>query len=451
MKRAFFYLTFFLISQQMLFAQEEKQMELSLENCIKMAVEKNINTQTARIEQEKSEYKISENRAALLPKINASANFQGYFKLPTTLLPGEIIGQPGTKLPVEMGTAFNTNVAATLNMVLYNQTAITALQLSKKLADLSKLSVEKASEQLAFEVAKLYYLTITTSKQKNIIEGNITRTKQLLDITKILVDNGMVKQVDYDRVYINIENLYTHLSSTETAYEQQINMIKYMLDISLSDTIILTEEAEASLISEQPTPMSDFSDHIDIRMLEQQKEVNLMNQKVINNGYLPSLSLTGQLACQGMRDEFKNYFNNSPESKWYGSSYLGATLSFPIFDGLEKQAKSRQARLDYQKTEILLEDTKEQFMVNYLNAMNNYQNNKSNVDRQKKNIELAIKVYEETALKYKEGLTSMSNLLQDEMSLSSAQASYLTALYNFKEAELKLMSLNGEIKNFFNE
>jgi outer membrane protein TolC len=54
-------------------------------------------------------------------------------------------------------------------------------------------------------------------------------------------------------------------------------------------------------------------------------------------------------------------------------------------------------------------------------------------------------VYNETALKYREGLATMSNLLQDEMSLNAAQANYLTALYNYKEAELKIMSLNGQI------
>ena len=66
------------------------------------------------------------------------------------------------------------------------------------------------------------------------------------------------------------------------------------------------------------------------------------------------------------------------------------------------------------------------------------------------NITLAEKVYGETALKYREGMASMSDLLQDEMSLGSAQANYITAWYNYREAELKIMSLNGEIKKLYN-
>jgi outer membrane protein TolC len=87
--------------------------------------------------------------------------------------------------------------------------------------------------------------------------------------------------------------------------------------------------------------------------------------------------------------------------------------------------------------------------MNYKNALNNYMNNKDIVRRQKMNLDLAEKVYKETTLKYHEGLATMSSLLQDEMSLSSAQGAYLTALYNFKEAELKIMSINGDIRKLF--
>ena len=433
----------------LVFAQENNAISLSLQQCVQIAVDENINVKTARIDREKSQHKKAEAISAIVPKINAGANFQDNVTLPTTLLPGEIIGQPGTSVPVQMGTQFNTSANATLSWVLYNQTAITAIQLARKVTELNNLGIEKTSEELAAEVAKLYFLTITTSQQGSLVEKNITRTKRIQDITKVLVDNGMAKQVDYDRISINLENLYTQLSNVEAGLEQQHNMIKYMLNIPLDENIVLTDTSEVLLLQNLPEITSDFSNHIDIRLLESQKEINRMNQKMINSGYMPSLMFTGQYAYQGMRKEFQNYFNDSPENKWFASSYIGLSLSIPIFDGGEKRSKSRQAKLDYRKTEILLSDKKEKFTADYQNAVNNYKNNQANVQRQKQNIALAERVYDETALKYREGLSTMSNLLQDEMSLSSAQANYLTALYNYKEAEIKIMSLNGDIRNLY--
>jgi outer membrane protein TolC len=448
MKRKILSTVLILVSGHLLFAQEDAAISLSLRQCVQIAVEENINMKTVRMDAEKNQYKKAEAISAVIPKISGSANFQDNLSLPTTMLPAEfgaLVGTPGVTVPVKMGSNFSTSAAVTLNWTLYNQTAITALQLSKKVTELGNLNIEKASEELTAEVAKLYFLTVTTSQQKTLVEENITRSKRLQDITKLLVDNGMGKQVDYDRVNVNLENLYTQLNNVEASLQQQHNMIKYMLNIPLDHTIILTDSAKMDLLQNLPETVISFSDHIDIQLLEYQNEINHINRKMINNGYLPTLSFTGQYSLQGLRQEFKNYFNSNPENQWYGASYVGVGVSIPIFDGGEKRAKSRQAKMDIRKTEALLADKKEEFTVDYQNAVTNYFNNKTNVERQKQNIDLAEKVYNETALKYREGLATMSNLLQDEMSLNTAQANYLTALYNYKEAELKIMSLNGQI------
>jgi len=439
-----------LLIGQMTFAQESKITELTLQQCVQMAVDKNINVKTSRIDKEKSNYKKEESRAALLPKVNISAGFTDNLALPTTVLPGEFLGKPGTTIPVQMGSQFNTNATLSISQILYNQTAFTALKLTNKSAELSNLSVEKASEEIAFEVAKLYALGQTTAEQSKLIGENIKRTERLRDITKIIVENGVGKQVDLDRVNVNLENLYTQQSNTQLAQEQQLNMIKYMLDVPIEQTIVLTDTAAMPLLANEPILQSDFSDHVNIRLLESQKELNVLNKKLIYNGYLPTLSLSGQAAYQGLRKDFSTYFESGEANKWYPMASVSVNLSIPVFDGFEKRSKARQATMDLKKTEATLESTKENFSMNYKNALNNYMNNKDIVRRQKLNLALAEKVYKETALKYREGLAGMSSLLQDEMSLSSAQGGYLTALYNFKEAELKIMSLNGGIKQLFN-
>ena len=261
-----------LLSIPLLFAQENKTTELSLQQCVKTAVEKNINVQIARIDQEKSVYKVDETRAALLPKINISGSFQDNLKLPTTLIPGEIFGEPGTSLALQMGAKYNTNVSISLNQVLYNQTASIALKLLKKSVALNTLDVEKAREEQAFEISKLYFLSLTTARQKQLLDENIMRTKHLSDIVKIRVDNGMSKQVDYERASINLENLYTQLSNTEATLEQQLNLIKYMLEIPLDEIILLTDTAEMPLLRVSPELLSDFSNRTGHSVCKTQKE-----------------------------------------------------------------------------------------------------------------------------------------------------------------------------------
>jgi outer membrane protein TolC len=441
-----FLTTLMLLNLLSLSAQSnESDIRLSLNECVQMAVEKNINVQTARIDRKKNSQKVSETLAAVLPKVSIGGAFQDNLKLPTTMLDGTALGRPGM-LALQMGVHYNTNANITVNQVLYNQTALTALQLSKEMDNLYRLGIEKASEEIILSVSKLYFLAVTTAEQKSLIEANIDRAKRMTDITKTLVDNGVGKQVDYDRITVALENLYTQRSNTEALHEQQLNMIKYMLEIPNRQNIVLTDTAALPLLQNEKILLPDFSNHIDIQMLEKQTDIALLNRKMINSGYLPTLSFTGQSAYQGLRTEFKNYFNGNSENKWFASSYIGINLSIPVFDGLEKRSKSRQAKLEYQKSSMMLDNTKERLDVDCKNAMNNYNNHKMNVQRQEQNIKLAEKVYAETTLKYREGLATMSDLLQDENGLSNAQASYLNALYSFKEAELQIMSVTGRIK-----
>jgi len=113
-----------LFSGQFLFSQEKNAISLSLRQCVQMIVEENINIKTSRMDAEKTQYKKAEAISAVIPKISAGANFQDNLTLPTTMLPCEIVGMPGTTIPVKMGSNFSTNAAVTLNWVLYNQTAI---------------------------------------------------------------------------------------------------------------------------------------------------------------------------------------------------------------------------------------------------------------------------------------------------------------------------------------
>jgi len=439
---------FMLLCITSLFAQESGITALSLKECVRIAAEKNINVSQAIQDKEKSHQKIEEARSSLLPQVEIGGTFQNNTKLAVTVIPGDFLGQPGTTIPFTMGVKYNTSANISANQVLYNKTALTALKLSKKAEYVSKLGVQKAKEEIVKEVAKLYFLIQTTTKQQRLVEDNIARTQRMADIVKRQVDNGIAKKVDYDRIMVSRQNLQTQLDNTKALFEQQVNMMKYTLEMPLDKDVMLTDSADMTLLFALPTENIDFSDHIDIQTLEAQKDVTLLNKELANSGYVPSVALFGQFAYQGMQNEFKNYFKDGATNKWYNSSYIGLKVTIPVFDGFQKRSKYNQAKADYIKTSLSLDNTKKHFSANYRSAMNNYYNNKTTVERQQNNIGLAQQVYKETSLKYREGMATMSDLLQDEMGLNNAQAGYLDALYKFKEAELEIMSLNGEIRSW---
>ena len=83
----------------------------------------------------------------------------------------------------------------------------------------------------------------------------------------------------------------------------------------------------------------------------------------------------------------------------------------------------------------------------YLNAVNDLMNNQRNFKKQKDNYLLAEDVYAVTSDRYREGIASMTEVLQDEMQMSEAQNNYINAHYNYRVTNLMLLKLTGQIES----
>jgi outer membrane protein TolC len=83
----------------------------------------------------------------------------------------------------------------------------------------------------------------------------------------------------------------------------------------------------------------------------------------------------------------------------------------------------------------------------YENAKIQLKNSINTINAQKKNVELANEIYRSTQNNYNNGRASLTDLLDTENALTSAQNSYNQALLNYKIAEIQLIKSNGNIKS----
>ena len=79
----------------------------------------------------KGKHNISENRARLLPQINIGAGLNDNFTPPVSVTDGSAYGKPYN---VTKTLQYNSSASVQLQMPLYNQTALTAVDIAKTLA-----------------------------------------------------------------------------------------------------------------------------------------------------------------------------------------------------------------------------------------------------------------------------------------------------------------------------
>lgn len=415
---------------------------LTLDQCLKIGIENNLSLETKRNDIVKGRHTISENRAKLLPQINAIASFTDNFNPPVSVTDGSAYGNPYN---VTHTLQYNASAGLQLQMPLYNQTVYTALSLSKIMDDINSLSYEKAREDLIMQITQMYYLGQSTTEQIAIVKENIRRLQELKDITAAFYDNGMAMEVDMKRVNINLENLQVQYDNATSMLTQQLNLLKYVMDYPSETAIALTPIDTEDIV---PVTLSGLSENLyELQMLRKQENLAGEQKKMLQQGYLPSLSLTGSLMYSAFTDKARNWFHSGPSNHWYNSSGIGITLRIPVFDGLDKRAKIRKAQIDRENIRLNYENTLKNLQTQYLNATNELMNSQRNFTKQKDNYQLAEDVYEVTSDRYREGIASMTEVLQDEMRMSEAQNNYISAHYNYKITNLSLLKLTGNLEN----
>lgn len=437
MRRLLFIFAFFCSSVIGGSAQET----LSLEDCLRLGIENNLSLESKRKEVQKSRYGISENRTKLLPQINGIAGFNDNIDPPVSVTDGSSYGVPYN---ITRTLQFSANTGIELQMPLYNQTIYTAISLAKTVNELNRLSYEKAREDLILQISKMYYLGQVTAEQITLIKENITRLEELRDITQAFFDNGMSMEVDLKRVSINLENLKVQYDNAQAMMTQQLNMLKYIMDYPAEKKIALMPVDPDSITTANLTGLSE--NLYEFQLLNSQLQLAEQQKKIISNGYIPSLSLTGNWRFAAYTDKAYHWFHSGPSNHWFRSYGVGLTLRVPIFDGLDKKFKTQKAKVDIQIMKLTQENTRKNFQTQYLNATNDLMNNQRNFKKQKDNYLLAEDVYAVTTDRYREGITSMTEVLQDEMRMSEAQNNYISAHYNYRVANLLMLKLTGQIE-----
>lgn len=444
-KEILFLTLFFATSSSYLHAQKP----LTLKECISYSNKNNSNIKIAGYDVNISQKKVNEQIGTMLPQIDASGSYNDNLKLSTTVLPGELMGQPGTQIPVTMGTKHNLSGSVQLNQKIFDPTFGIALNAAKISKQLSVQTLKKTSEQTAYNISITYYQTLVIEKQMNSLRATLVASEKLLESTELKRKNGMAKKIDVDKIRVSYNNTKSQLQQSELSYKQSLNTLKYQMGMPVDSSIVLLDtdlNINVQTIEIRPDSFS-VDNHIDYQLQKTNLSVYEMDKKRNMAGYLPSLSFKANYGYSAMRKQFD--FTQSGKD-WYPSSSIGITLNVPIFDGLQRKAKIAQSKLNIEKSKENIRLTEQSIMVELSNSEIQYRNAIDNIHNEKDNLDLAENVYKNTQLEYKQGAGSSIDLVQAESSYRESLNNYYNKLLNLYIAKINLEQSKGTLMNYIN-
>ena len=425
---------------QVSFGQAE--LSLSLDQALEMALRKNTTMLNAALDIDYAETQVNELKAQGLPQVSGSADFSHTFKIPTQIIPGDFVGQPGTTIATQFGVPFNVNVGVGASQLLFDGTFFLGLKAASEFVNISKLSASASEIDIKEGVTKAYYMALISQQNIGQLSASLANIKKLQSETEQLYKAGFAEKLDVDRLTLSVSNLEININKLQNQAKLAKQLLLNTIGVDVNQELTLTSKIPGEPTSDSYAAVFNPENRIEIKLIDQQQELNQLNLKRYKMGYFPSIYGNFSYGSSTFASDGK--FGELGDD-WYGNGRYAVSLNVPIFDGLYKKAKMDQAKIDIRKTE----NTKQQALLGMnlqvSQAKTNYLNTLKTIELQKKSQDLAESIFNTTKIKFKEGIGSSFEMINAESELTEANTNYLNALYEINVARIDLNKALGSL------
>lgn len=433
--------------------QAQDAESFSMSEAIAYAQSRSNSVRTAELEIARSKAEVQEYQAIGIPKLNAGVDYNYYIHLPTQLIPNDAFAFeiPGIPLPepepgyseTQFGTRNSLTFSLNLNTLVFDGSYFVGLKASRGLMDMTKRQADLTKYDIKHTVVKAYLQVLIAEENKNVLLRNIENVEKMRKETQAFLDNGMVEQLDVDRLDLSLSNLSVELELLARQTELAYNVLKFQMNYPLDGKIELTDKLDDVLALPDANDLEGeiaFERRIETDILKRTINLNELNTKRFTMGYLPSLSAFAVHQQVLQRDDL---FDAS-QPGFFPTTIVGLQLNVPIFDGLDKAAKIKKSRIDVEKFKLQLNDLERSITLQVTNARAIYNNATQRLASQDKNLALAERILNTTRIKYREGVGSSLEMTQAEQELYRTQANRLNALYELVVAKADLDKALGK-------
>lgn len=420
------------------------QTTLSIEDAITYALAHKSEAVKARLDVRNSEYQIEEVRANALPQVNGQAGLTY-----NAILQQMALNMGGQTMVIKMGQPWQSTATVQLDQQIFNMSVFQGLKAARTTRAFYQINERLTEEQVIEKVANSYYEVFKTKSQIKTIESTIANTRRVRDVLDGLYENGLSKKIDIDRINVSLNNLSSSRQQLVNALALQENALKYLIGMDISTPIVLPENVFEVDPYKHIEKTEGVAHRTEIQLLEKQGDLLKFNKKAIEGQRYPSLGLMANYGYMGLGSQFPYFAKAEQDVNWSDFSAIGLTLRVPIFSGFATKAKVKQAQIEIERFEADLQDTRLALALASENAHTQLANSLITLSAQKENSALAESVLENVEHNYKNGLASLTDLLDAENSYADARNNYTNALLDYKLAEIQLVKAKGELKSYY--
>lgn len=421
-----------------LFANSFSQNKITLNEAIKIALEKNYDIQLAKDDILISENNYSIGNAGFLPKVDLNASKT------RTVNNTKQEYSSGSSVDKKNAGSNSTNAGIALSWTIFDGLKMfISFSKLKEYKELGEIKLRSQIENSVFDVIKNYYEIVRQKQNYKSALENISISEERLKIAQEKFSVGSASKLDVLRAQVDLNSDKSNLLNQE--------VILSSLKVSFNNLLSLPVENEFDV--EDSIEIKDDISFQKIKELAYEKNSSLLQAEKLKlisaydinstfTDYLPKISLsTGYNYLQSVADAGLVKSNKS-----YGYNY-GISFSWNLFNGFNTQIAYENAKINFDKNLIYLESIKNDIEASIVIAYKNYKKNLEILDLEKTNVSVAKENLELAMEELKLGSISPIEFRDVQRNYINAQSRLIAAEFTAKISESELLKQSGVLKN----
>ncbi len=411
------------------FSQESMSPSLNLEQCIRQALDQNPGFTAAAYRVRESQTLVRESRSAWYPTVNFSMGARQY----------PIEEKPGA--PDESYTA-GVTARYTLFDGFRRTNSVEAFQSGYRAEE---MRLQFSRDDLVYQVTEAYYRLWQAAELVRVGEQSLERARIHLEYAETRFETGLATRSDILKARVeesNAQLALTRARNTQQTAAGRLNVLMgqpahQALSIEgVSDTRQIDRTGNAS----EPTQLGDrltslaFRHRPDLQSVEQQIRAQEASLGAARSEYFPTLAL---------ETNFSTYGTAPTALEPSSSSYMGLSLSVPLFTGFRQSARVQRESLTLQRLHQERRQVRDQVSEDVWNAylaMHEARERIANTELLYANADENLRIAEG---EYQEGTGSMLELIDAQTALVDADERRIEAFRDYHTALARLRKVTG--------
>ena len=421
-------------------AAQDEPPALTIDEAVKLALERNPEMHIAQDELSELKGKITEVRSGAFPQVS----FQGYglrLRDPSILNSSSFDKVPKEFKDALVPVANNMfDLGLSVKQPLYNAGKVrTALKLAQESLGEKEASKEAVRQQLTFRVFQAFNDLLLADADLQVVRETHRQRSKHLEQARDRFKNGVATEIDVLRSEVNVANMEPDLIRAE-------NRVR-LARAALNNLIVVDLEAPTRVVGSleyHPWPAGSLEE-IQKRTLDLRPEL-LAARKLVQQARLTrSLAgaenkLTVDMEAQwgyAVREP-KNFFSND-YSRWN----LTFNFKLPLFDSGRKSGLIVQADSRLHAAQQRLVQLENNVRLEVKQAYDDMQSSAKAIAAARLSVAQAQKVLEMMQANYQYGAATTLDVVDSQTALALARNTQIGATYDYEMAKARLRLASG--------